>query len=72
MATTKKEVFFTKSPTGKFKLAYSEGDVAKLDSKQADILIEAEYAVDNAEKQKREAAAAKEVEDAKKAEADKK
>ena len=41
-----KKVLFTKSPTGKFNLAYSENEVGELESKLADELIESKYAVE--------------------------
>lgn len=39
------KVQFTKSPTGRFHLAYSEGEVAELNDALANELIESEYAV---------------------------
>ena len=44
MAT--KRIKFTKSPTGRFNLAYFDGDVVDMPQAMAEILIEAEYAVE--------------------------
>lgn len=44
-AVKKKEITFTKSPTGLFKLGYHVGDTVKMNQKQANELIEAGVAV---------------------------
>lgn len=41
------KIKFTKSPTAVFKLAYFEGDVVDMPDKQAEMLIEAGYAVEH-------------------------
>lgn len=41
---------FTKSPTGKFSLAYSKGNAAILDVKLEEAVVKAEYAVKITEK----------------------
>lgn len=41
-----KKIKFLKSPTGRFKLGYSIGDVAKFEANKAQELIDASYAVE--------------------------
>lgn len=41
-----KKIQFTKSPTGKFNLAYFAGDVVEMPANQAEVLIEHDFAVE--------------------------
>ena len=62
-----KKIKFIVSPTGKFQLGYNVGEEAEIDSKQADELIEAGYALEVESKKEASKAKLEEEEARKKA-----